>query len=146
MFYPEKADDNGGIGECLGFDFNRLERCTIVGPDMAYSISKLECPDTGDDENVGNVAKVENEAGGATELEKLTKEVEKMKEELAEKDHVIEVFIEKARSAQKRIAVIYFVLGVVFSVTIMLFVKVHKMEKRQRESRNRKRRDYTFDF
>lgn len=117
----------------------------IVGPDMEYSISKLECPDNGD-ENVENVAKVENEAGDATELEKLTKEVERMKGELAEKDHVIEVFIEKARSAQKRIAVIYFVLGVAFSVTIMLFVKVHKMEKRQRESRNRKKRDYTFYF
>ena len=55
-----------------------------------------------------------------------------MKKELAEKDHVIEVFIVKANSAQKQIAVIYFVLGVVFATTVFFFLKVHKMEKKKR--------------
>lgn len=115
IVYEEKTDGAFESDTCSDFDLNTLKDCKVVGYETTYVASKLSCYENTYDK-----------------IYRLTKDVERMKKELAEKDHVIEVFIVKANSAQKQIAVIYFVLGVVFASTIFFFLKVHKMEKKKR--------------
>lgn len=93
---------------------------------MSYDASKFECV-----ESKTEINKRDNDLNEAEEIEKLKNEVRRLETEVKEKDHVIEVFIEKAHSAQKQIAAIYFLLGVVFATTVFFFIKLRKVQKKK---------------
>lgn len=113
MFVYTTASSNKGdsAGECP----DKLQACQVVGPCTFYDVSRLKC-------NSGARVRARD-----TETDGFIDEVENLKRELADRDKVLEVFIVKARSAQKWIAVIYFILGVVFTLTVLLLLKVRGM-------------------